>query len=170
MELLTQRDRITANRTPLVLPAQQMAPWHSARPMPQAQDGFPAEPGQHDRVVGHQAGPKQPHAVPERRGLPQSRRGSSLSTSRPAHASTQQEVDGHEPARPEVSPGTQAARPNALAPLRKSSMGPAATRARVRRFRIELMRQVDAFGGTLNDSSLEEWKKQLLERGGSCRP
>ena len=54
------------------------------------------------------------------------------STSRPAHASEQQEVDGHEPARPEVSPapGTQAARPSALAPLRKSSMGCAVTRAR----------------------------------------
>ena len=111
------------------------------RPMPQAQDGFSTEPGQHGRVVGHQAGPKQPQAVPERRGMPRLQRGSSLSSSRPARISEQQEVDGYEPARLEVSPGTQATRPSALAPLPKSFMVLAATRARVEEFRIDFVRR-----------------------------
>eukprot|EP00325_Prymnesiales_sp_UTEX-LB-985_P010696 CAMPEP_0174762332 /NCGR_PEP_ID=MMETSP1094-20130205/109727_1 /TAXON_ID=156173 /ORGANISM="Chrysochromulina brevifilum, Strain UTEX LB 985" /LENGTH=155 /DNA_ID=CAMNT_0015968285 /DNA_START=339 /DNA_END=807 /DNA_ORIENTATION=+ len=96
----------------------------SASPMhvPQAHAGRIGEPKPHGGVIGDDtAMPMQKNAL-DRRLLPRAACGSSWSTLRPARTGEQHEVDGHEPARPEMSPGTQATRPRALAPHRKSSM------------------------------------------------
>ena len=79
---------------------------HTARPVPEAQDDFYLGSEQHGGVIGYQAGPKQQQDPPDRRFLPVPACGSSWSTSRPANASEQHEVDGHEPAPPEVSQAT----------------------------------------------------------------
>ena len=87
-----------------------------------AHDGEVGEPERHGGVMGdHAALPEQQDAL-VRRVVRHSACGSPWSTLRPAHAVVQQEVDGHLPARPEMSPDTQPVRPNALAPLRKSSI------------------------------------------------
>ena len=96
-----------------------------------AHDGRVGETERHGDVIGDQAALPEQHDAANQRVVPRSALGSSWSTSRPAHAGDQQEGDGHEPARPDVSPGTQATRPSALAPHRKSSMARAVARAHV---------------------------------------
>ena len=82
-----------------------------------AQDGRADEPEQHGGVVGDQPALSEQQDAADQRVVPRSALGSSMSTSRPAHASEQQEVNGHEPARPDVSPGTNSTRPGTLAPI-----------------------------------------------------
>ena len=94
-------------------------------------------------MLGYKAGPEQLPDAPDRRVVPLPPCGSSLSALEISSAGEQQEVNGHEPARPDVSPDTQATRPTALSPLDKSSMARAVARALVEESRMELGREVD---------------------------
>ena len=123
--------KTTASRTPLVLPAPQLLPADTPMEVLRAHDGRVGETKRHGGVIGDQTALPEQHDAANQRAVPRSALGSSWSTSRPAHAGDQQEVDGHEPARPDVSPGTHSTRPSALAPLRKSSMASAVARAHV---------------------------------------
>ena len=81
-------------------------PARQARPALQAQDCVSFEPKQHGGVLGHRIDPKQQQDAAERRVVPLPVCGCSWLTSRPAHASKQGEVDGHELACLEVNQGT----------------------------------------------------------------
>ena len=132
--------KTTASRTPLILPAPQLLPADTPMEVLQAHDGRVGETKRHGGVIGDQTALPEQHDAANQRVVPHSALGSSWSTSRPAHTSEQQEVDGHEPARPDVSPGTHSTRPSALAPLRKSSMASAVARAHVEGSRIDAAR------------------------------
>ena len=83
-----------------------------------------ATPQQRGSIVGLKAGRKQRHHAPERRFLPLPACGNSSLTSRPAPASAQHEVLGHEPAHSEASLGTLAEQPVSSAATASCSMPP----------------------------------------------
>ena len=120
-----------ASRMPLFVPAQHIAPTHSAMQVLRVQDDFCFEPRQHCGVLRHQADPKKHQDAPDRRVVPVLACAVLVVNPRPARTSEQHEVDGHEPARPGVSQVIQTTRPSALQPLWKSSICFQWTRRRV---------------------------------------
>ena len=120
-------------------------------------------------MLGYKAGPEQLPDAPDRRVVPLPPCGSSLPALEISSAGEQQEVNGHEPARPDVSQGTQATRPSALSPLEKSSMARAVARALVEESRMEPGRDMVINTGRDDPSScwhdlLNSWTAQLLSK------
>ena len=107
-------------------------------------------------MIGHTAGPKLQQDAPDRRVVPLTPCGSSMSTSRPACTSEQHEVVSHEPVGTEVMWNTSVDLPDASAPARACTMPPHSARSRRVARRNEAMPRLQKRARTVKRENCEE--------------